>query len=98
MFAVPKKILQYLDKIDERSGRITKMDFLRIAGNERLSNEWIEYLLRCNLIIRIRENNREFYAKTDVGQKIHDALKLHPYVGTLFEDFGRDRRHALTKS
>ncbi len=41
---VSEKILQYLNKIDEASGRAKRMDFLRIAGNEAILKDWVEYL------------------------------------------------------
>jgi len=90
--AVSRKILEYLDKIDEKSGRAKKMDLLRIAGNETILTGRTEYLIGCNIITEVQENGKRYFIKTDVGQKLHEVLKLHPYVGTLFEDLGRMRR------
>lgn len=90
--AVSRKILEYLEKIDERSGKARKMDFLRIAGNEAMANDWIQYLLTCNLIAARQDNGIQIYCKTDSGQKVHDVLKLDPFLGSLFEDISRMRR------
>jgi len=68
------------------------MDFLRIAGNETILTSWIKYLTDCNIVVETRENGKQYFCKTDAGQKLHDILKLHPYLGTLFEDLSRFRR------
>jgi len=89
---VAARILLYLDQIEAHSNRSTRMDFLRIAGNERLLDQWIRYLLRCNLIVEVDDNLHKVYRKTDAGEKIHAVLKIHPYVGTLIRDLGKQRR------
>lgn len=92
---VPNRILQYLNKIDERAGRAKRMDFLRIAGNEEMLNDWIDYLVRCNLIkIETLEDGKSCYVKTDIGQKLHEVLKLHAYLGPALGDLSRNRRRA----
>lgn len=94
--AVSRRILEILDKIDA-TGRLSKMDFIRIAGNEKMANDWIRYMITCNLISSFRYDGKFFFCKTNVGQKIHEALKLHPYVGPLFEDLGRMRRPTMRR-
>ncbi|MHB8568367.1 MAG: hypothetical protein ACYC7D_15355 [Nitrososphaerales archaeon] len=89
---VSRKILQYLEAIDRGNGKATRMDFFRIAGNEVILNNWIDYLSDCNLIATL-QINKVYYAKTDAGQKLHELLKIHPYVGPLFNDLSRRRRH-----
>jgi hypothetical protein len=74
---VSGRILQYLNKIDEGSGRAKRMDFLRVAGNEEILNDWVEYLTKCNLIRAEIQEGRSCYAKTDLGQKLHEVLKSH---------------------
>lgn len=68
------------------------MDFLRIAGNEKMLNSWIEYLVRCNVIRVVEDNSKKVYRKTDAGDTLHDLLKLHPYLGSILRDIGRNRR------
>ncbi|MFI5420093.1 MAG: hypothetical protein ACHQ1H_03920 [Nitrososphaerales archaeon] len=89
---VSGKILKYLDKIDEGSGAAKRMDFLRIAGNEEILNDWVEYLIQCNLIKAEIVDAKSRYVKTELGQKLHDVLKLHDYFGPLMRDLSRDRR------
>ncbi|MHB1908590.1 MAG: hypothetical protein ACYCQJ_06920 [Nitrososphaerales archaeon] len=90
---VARRILTYMEKIDESNGQAPRMEFLRIAGNEAVLNNWVNYLIGCNLIKSTVIGKRTYYTKTDAGQKLHAILKLHPYVGPLFEDLSRDRRH-----
>ena len=90
---VSKRILQYLDKIDEGSGRAKRMDFLRVAGNEQILNDWVEYLEECNLIrAEDSQDGKTYYVKTDFGQRLHAVLRDYNYLGPLFGDLGRDRR------
>lgn len=68
------------------------MDFLRIAGNEMILNDWVEYLVRCNLINEEIVDGKSGYVKTDLGQKVHEVLKYHGYLGPLMGDLSRNRR------
>ncbi|MDA4124808.1 MAG: hypothetical protein OK438_05080 [Thaumarchaeota archaeon] len=89
---VSEKILQYLNKIDEGSGRAKRMDFLRIAGNEAILNDWVDYLSQCNLIRAETQDGRVQYVKTNLGQRLHEVLKAHSYLGPLMGNLSRDRR------
>lgn len=68
------------------------MDFLRIAGNEEILNDWVKYLLECNVIVEMREDGRISYVKTDLGEKLHQVLNSHDYLGPLLSDLSRGRR------
>ena len=69
------------------------MDFLRIAGNEQILNDWVDYLTRCNIIRgETQTDGRTSYVKTDLGQKLHEVLKYHHYFGPLMGDLSRNRR------
>jgi hypothetical protein len=69
------------------------MDFLRIAGNEANLNDWIEYLIRCNLISeeKSKEDGKPSYVMTEHGRKMRDILKDYYYLGPLFGDLSRNR-------
>jgi len=68
------------------------MDFLRIAGNEEILNDWVEYLTKCNLI-RVESNDgKTYYVKTELGEKMQEDLKAHDYLGPLLSDLSRNRR------
>lgn len=70
------------------------MDFLRIAGNEKNLNDWVNYLTRCNLIRTELIDGKVQYLKTELGQKLHGLLKDHADLGPLMRDLSRDRRRS----
>lgn len=86
-----------MDRILQQGGSASRMDFLRIAGNESNLNDWVEYLIRCNLI-REQTPQKEgaarktVYVMTDYGRKMHEIMKDYNYLGPLFGDLSRDRR------
>ena len=69
-----------------------RMDFLRIAGNEKNLNDWVEYLTRCNVIRTETIEGKVHYLKTDLGQRLHAVLKDHADLGLLMGDLSRNRR------
>lgn len=91
---VSNRILQYLNKISDEGGRAKRMDFLRIAGNEANLDDWVSYLVRCNLIREevSKEDGRTSYVMTEFGRKVRDILKDYNYLGPLFGDLSRNRR------
>ncbi len=72
------------------------MDFLRIAGNESNLNDWVSYLVQCNLIREETWNEGEgkktTYVMTEYGRKMHEIMKDYNYLGPLFGDLSRERR------
>jgi hypothetical protein len=91
---VSRRILRYLDAINEGGGRARRMDFLRIAGNEANLDDWVTYLTQCNLIREEEspEDGRVFYVMTELGARMHGVLKDYAYLGPLFGDLSRNRR------
>ncbi|HUI01249.1 MAG TPA: hypothetical protein VLX56_06435 [Nitrososphaerales archaeon] len=91
---VSNKILQYLGRISDGGGKAKRMDFLRIAGNEANLNDWVEYLVRCNLIREesSTEDGRSYYTMTEFGLKVYEIVKNYNYLGPLFGDLSRERR------
>ncbi|MDA4125095.1 MAG: hypothetical protein OK438_06580 [Thaumarchaeota archaeon] len=91
---VSNRILQYLNKISDEAGRAKRMDFLRIAGNEANLDDWVKYLVQCNLV-RLEvspADGRTTYVMTGFGHKVHQILKDYHYLGPLFGDLSRNRR------
>ena len=70
------------------------MDFLRVAGNEEILNDWVEYLVKCNLVKEEKEDGKTSYVKTDMGESLHKVLKAYDYLGPLISDLSRDRRRS----
>jgi len=90
---VSRRVLQYLSKISEGGGSASRMDFLRVAGNEANLNDWIGYLVRCNLIgVESSADGKTSYVLTDLGRKMFELLKDYQFLGPLFGDLSRNRR------
>jgi hypothetical protein len=68
------------------------MAFYNIAGNEENLRRWEQKLCEeWKLVVKQQEEGREYYAKTPLGEHLHQLLKGHEYVGGLFEELIRDR-------
>ena len=65
---------------------------MRIAGNEEILNDWVEYLVKCNLVRIETEEGKIHYIKTELGEKMQEVLRAHDYLGPLLSDLSRDRR------
>lgn len=91
---VSNRILQYLNKISDEGGSAKRMDFLRIAGNEANLDDWVKYLIQCNLIKEetSEQVGRVTYTMTEFGRRVRDILKDYNYLGPLFGDLSRNRR------
>ena len=87
-----RRILQYLERVDQSGGKASRMDFLRIAGNEANLNRMASYLIAQRLVVEAtNQEGRINYSKTDLGEKLHALLKGHEYFGSLLKDLGRSR-------
>ena len=87
-----RRILEYFDRIDQSAGKASRMDLLRIAGNEANLNRMASYLIAQRLVVEAtNQEGRTNYSKTDLGEKLHALLKGHEYFGSLLKDLGRSR-------
>ena len=87
-----RRILEYFDRIDQSAGKASRMDLLRIAGNEANLNRMVGYLIAQRLVVEAtNQEGRINYSKTDLGEKLHALLKGHEYFGSLLKDLGRSR-------
>jgi len=87
-----RRILEYFDRIDQSAGKASRMDLLRIAGNEANLNRMASYLIAQRLVVEAtNQEGRINYSKTDLGEKLHALLKGHEYFGSLLKDLGRSR-------
>jgi len=87
-----RRILEYFDRIDQSAGKASRMDLLRIAGNEANLNRMAGYLIAQRLVVEAtNQEGRLNYSKTDLGEKLHALLKGHEYFGSLLKDLGRSR-------
>jgi predicted transcriptional regulator len=86
-----KRIMAYLEAIDEAGGRANKTDLFRVGGNVANRDRMIDHLIERNLITETKEGDHAYYSKTKIGQNLHTLMKDHQYFGTLFEELGRSR-------
>jgi predicted transcriptional regulator len=85
--------LELLDCIDEKGGRATKWDLIKIVGNEAQFQQWIKgFLHKERFIEEIREANHFFYKKTESGELFHKLLKNGKVVRALLRVSGKRLR------
>jgi predicted transcriptional regulator len=85
--------LELLDCIDEKGGRASKWDLIKIVGNETQFQHWItEFLYKEKLIEEIRESNHCFYKKTENGELFHRLLENGKVVRALLRVGGKRLR------
>jgi hypothetical protein len=69
------------------------MTLYNIAGNEENLRRWETKLCtEWRVVSKYQEGDgRDYYRKTDLGENLHNLLKNHQFVGSLFEELIRDR-------
>ncbi len=93
---LPNRIaLELLDCIDEKNGRASKWDLIKILGNESQFQQWVnEFLLKDKFIMEIHESNHYFYRKTENGELLHKLLINGKVVQALLRVTGKRLRRA----
>jgi hypothetical protein len=85
--------LELLDCIDEKGGRASKWELIKIVGNEAQFQQWINGFLRKERFIEeICESNHFFYKKTESGELFHKLLKNGKVVRALLRVSGKRLR------
>jgi predicted transcriptional regulator len=90
----PSRIaLELLDCIDEKEGKASKWDLIKILGNESQFQHWVtNFLVKDRFIKEIQEANRSFYCKTENGEFFHRLLKNGKIVQALLRVSGKRLR------
>jgi predicted transcriptional regulator len=90
----PSKIaLEILDCIDQKNGKASKWDLIKILGNESQFQHWItNFLIKDKFIKEIEESKRSFYCKTETGEFFHKLLKNGKLVHALLRVSGKRLR------
>jgi len=66
--------LELLDCIDQKKGKASKWDLIKILGNESQFRQWMDnFLIKDKFIEETRESNHYFYRKTENGQLLQTA-------------------------
>ncbi len=90
----PSKIaLELLECIDQKEGKASKWDLIKILGNESQFHHWVQdFLIKDKFIKEIQESNRTFYCKTESGEFFHKLLKNGKLVNALLRVSGKRLR------
>ena len=90
----PSRIaLELLDCIDQKEGKASKWDLVKILGNESQFQHWVtNFLLKDKFIKEIQESNHTFYSKTENGEFFHRLLKNGKIVHALLRVSGKRLR------
>ena len=85
--------LELFDCIDEKSGKASKWDLIKVVGTESQFHYWIEeFLLRDKFVEEQRKSNRYFYKKTEAGELLHRLLKNGKIMHALLRVSGKRLR------
>jgi predicted transcriptional regulator len=81
------------DCIDERNGKASKWDLIKVVGTESQFHYWVEeFLLKDKFIEEQQESKRCFYKKTETGELLHKLLKNGKIMQALLRVSGKRLR------
>jgi len=81
------------DCIDEKNGKASKWDLIKVVGTESQFHYWVEeFLLRDKFIEEQQEYKRCFYKKTETGELLHKLLKNGKIMQALLRVSGKRLR------
>jgi predicted transcriptional regulator len=85
--------LELLDCIDERKGKASKWDLIKVVGTESQFHYWVEeFLLRDKFVDEKRKSNRYYYKKTETGELLHKLLRNGKIMQALLRVSGKRLR------
>ena len=90
----PNRIaLELLGCIDEKEGKATKWDLIKILGNEAQFNHWVkDFLVKDRFVEEIIESRYSFYRKTENGNLFHRLLRNGEVIEALLRVSGKRLR------
>jgi len=90
----PNRIaLELLGCIDEKEGKATKWDLIKILGNEAQFNHWVkDFLVKDRFVEEIIESRYSFYKKTENGNLFHRLLRNGEVIEALLRVSGKRLR------
>jgi predicted transcriptional regulator len=85
--------IDLFDCIDEKNGKASKWDLIKVVGTESQFHYWVEeFLLEDKFIEEQRKSKRYFYKKTDSGELLHRLLRNGKIVRALLRVSGKRLR------
>ena len=90
----PNRIaLELLGCIDEKEGKATKWDLIKILGNEAQFTHWVtDFLVKDRFVEEIIESRYSFYKKTENGNLFHRLLRNGEIIEALLRISGKRLR------
>jgi predicted transcriptional regulator len=90
----PSRIaLELLNCIDQKEGKASKWDLIKILGNESQFRHWVtEFLIKDKFVEEHQESKHYFYCKTENGEFFHRLLKNAKIVRALLRVSGKRLR------
>ena len=85
--------LELLDCIDQKEGKASKWDLIKILGNEAQFRQWMDnFLIKDEFVEEIRESRHYFYTKTQNGELLHKLLGNGKIIRALLRVRGKRLR------
>ena len=90
----PSRIaLELLSCIDQKEGRATKWDLIKILGNEAQFTHWVtDFLVKDKFLEETSESRNYFYRKTETGDLFHRLLRNGEIIDALLRVSGKRLR------
>lgn len=86
--------LELLDCIDQKGGKASKWDLIKILGNEAQFRQWMDnFLIKDKFIEEIRESRHYSYRKTQNGELLHRLLRNGKMIRALLRVSGKRLRN-----
>ena len=82
------------DCIDDKSGKASKWDLIKVVGTEAQFYHWVEeFLLKDRFIEEQTESDRTFYRKTESGELLQRLLKNGKMMYALLRVSGKKLKY-----
>ena len=86
--------MELLNCLDEKEGKASKWDLIKIVGTESQFQYWVEeFLLKDKFVEEQAESNHFFYRKTEAGELLQQLLKNGRIMKALLRVSGRKLRY-----
>ena len=87
--------LELLNCLDQKEGKATRWDLIKILGNEDQFNLWVrDFLVKDRFVEEIIESHYYFYRKTESGDLFHRLLRNGGIVEALLRVSGKRLRRS----
>jgi len=86
--------LELFDSVDQKDGRASKWDLIKVVGTESQFHYWVEeFLLKDRFLEEETDSSHSFYTKTNNGELLHKMLKNGKIMHALLRVSGKKLRY-----